>query len=208
MNELKDLLLESQRVSGTRKPITIVNPQKYNEFFEWLRDSDLRLQRKAFIAVTLSGGLRVSESLGLRPRHFDLEEGFFRFGVLKKKKKLTRHKVFEGKEITYHLRTNKVVRDAKLHPIARDILLKYIDSFGIKYNDRLFPFTRRAALNQIKSVLGPKGCVHSLRHSHFSWLLETEMVQKVAKLMEVQINVVPNYSHADKKALLNKLYGN
>lgn len=207
--KLNDLLLQTQRVSGTRKPITIINPEKYDEFFMWLKDADIRLWLKAVIAVCLSGGLRVTEVISLRKRDFDLDKGFFRLRVLKKKKKLKRTREVDGKEETYFLNTHAVHRDAKLHPIAIYIVREYLKFSGIGHHDRMFQTTRNSVYKQIKNLFGKHSCVHMLRHSHISWLLHIKKLQLMtaADIMEITPAKLVSYSHADTKTELNRLYG-
>jgi integrase len=207
MTALKDLLMHTQRVTGTHKPITIVHPDKIDQFFEWLKTAPIRLQDKALIAIMLSGGLRVSETLALRKRDFDFKEGFFRLRVLKKRKKIQKTKTVDGKEETYFLTTHKVYRDAKLHPEAVKIVQEYIDFYGIRHHDRLFPMKRNAAYKHVKRIFGRHSCTHSMRHTHASWLLNTMQVPlaTAADVMKITPDKLACYNHADVKATLSKL---
>lgn len=206
---LKELLLHSQRISGTRKPITIINPNYYHEFFIWLKESHLRLPFKAFIALCLSGGLRVNEALSVRRRDLNLEDGFFKVKVLKKRKTVKRHRVVDGVDEIYHLEANQVHRDAKLHPIAIEILKEYLEFHQIRTYDRLFPFKRNAVYKFVKIHFGKHSCIHMFRHSHISWMLHVEKVADatISRMLEVSRTVISSYNHVDTKAELNRLYG-
>lgn len=207
--KLKELLLRSQRISGTRKPITIINPNYYHEFFTWLKESNIRIAFKAFIALCLSGGLRVSEALAVRRRDLNLESGFFRVRVLKKSMTVKRSKTINGVEKTYHLAANKVFRDAKLHPVAIEIINEYLRVSSIKVYDKLFPFKRNAVHKRIKRYFGALACAHMMRHSHISWLLHAEKVADltVARMLEISRSVISSYNHVDTQAELNRVYG-
>lgn len=207
--KLKDLLMRSQRISGTRKPITIINPTHYDAFFTWLKESNVKLPFKAFIAVCLSGGLRVSEALSLRRRDLNLADGFYRVRVLKKRSSVERHRVVDGVEETYELVANKVYRDAKLHPVAIQILQEYLDAWGIRSYDKVFPFQRNAVHKRVKRYFGKFACAHMMRHSHISWLLHNQKLPDVtvSRILEVSRNVISSYNHVDTKAVLNRAYG-
>jgi integrase len=207
---MEDLLLQTQRVLGTRKPITIVNPIYYNEFFKRLRyASGVSLTMRALIGVALSGGLRVSEALSLRPCDFQLEEGFFKVRVLKKRKTITRTKRV-GKTIEkYTLATHKVYRECKLHPLAIELIREYLESQSLKHFEHIFNFTRKCVHDHIRKMFGPHACPHSIfRHSHISWLLHEKKTPDitVASIMELSPRIVANYSHANRKAELEKIY--
>lgn len=182
---MRDLLIKSQRITGGRKPITVIDPDKIEEFFQRLTDSDLSLPLKAFIAVSLSGGLRVSEALSLRPCDIN-DTGIAKIKVLKKKV--------------------PVYREFQLHPIAQSLMgqLK-----GIKHYSRYFSFNRNTVYKQVKKIFGEGTSPHSIaRHSHISYLLHTKNINhmKVARLMEVGSHVVASYNHLNTRNELKKIW--
>jgi len=181
---MRDLLIKSQRITGGRKPITVIDPSRVEEFFQRLRDSDLPLLLKAFIAVSLSGGLRVSETLSLRP--CNISDGIAKIKVLKKK-------------VT-------VYREFNLHPIAQELLNQIK---GVKNYARYFSFNRNTVYKQIKRVFGNGTSPHSIaRHSHISYLLHTKNINhmKVARLMEINSHVVASYNHLNTRTELKKIW--
>jgi integrase len=207
--KLDDLLLEAQRVSGTRRPITIINPRFWDQFFEWLRDAKgIQLQDKALVAIGLSGGLRVTEELSLHLRAFNLDNGFYKLKVLKKSKHVERTRIVDGKEEKRFLKAHDVHRDALLHPIAVQILRDYVKYYRIKYHDRLFTFTRMSAYRRIKNIFGRNSCPHMLRHSHASWLLHIKKkpIATAADIMKITPDKIIAYSHADTQTELTNLY--
>lgn len=186
-SNMKDLLIQSQRVTGGRKPITVIDPSRLNEFFKRLADSDLGLQFKTLIAVSLSGGLRVSEALSVRP--CDLDSDIIKIKVLKKKV--------------------PVYREFKLHPIAKTLLTKYRDTTPIKHFGKYFNLTRNQVYKLVRKTFGEGTSPHSIaRHSHMSYLIHVKRLSqlKVARLMEVWPHVVASYNHLNTRKELKNIW--
>ncbi len=184
---MRDLLIRSQRVTGGRKSITVIDPSRIDEFFNRLKDSDIPIHIKTFIAISLSGGLRVSEALTLRPADFSDDIGKIR--VLKKKA--------------------EVYREFRLHPIAANLLEEYKKRKGINHFGYLFKFTRNHAYKQVKKIFGEGTSPHAIaRHSHISFLIHSKGLHpmKVARLMEVGIHVVASYNHLNTVKELKTLW--
>ncbi len=144
----------------------------------------------------------------LRHKDINIETGFFLLRVLKKRNKVTRRRIIDGKTETYNLKANRVYREAKLHPVAVDILREYFHNFRISGFSRCFPYTRNTALLHMKQIFGRQSCVHALRHSHISWLVNVKKlpISMVADLLKMDVKVVSAYSHVDAKHELTKLY--
>jgi hypothetical protein len=177
---MKDLLIQSQRVTGTRKSITVIDPERINEFFERLEATDIDLQLKTIIAVSLSGGLRVSECLSLTPD--SIKENVARVRVLKKTKKDKKGNP-----------RNPVYRQFHLHAVASRLLNKWSEvrreqKGGLRNFTKYFTVGRNNVYKQIVKILGPGTSPHSIaRHSHMSYLLHVKGLSqmKVARLLEV-----------------------
>lgn len=199
---MEDCLLHSQRVSGTRRPITIVNPSYYEAFFVRLGACDrIELELRAFVALTLSGGLRVNEALALRPVDAQLEKSTFRV-----RRVLKKNKTIQGTHGP--LDVNIVPRDCVFHPVALTLLKELLNQGGIKHFQRIFNMHRSHIDVRLKELFGPAFCAHSLRHSHVSWLLHSKNQSEMAvsRMMEMSVQVVSSYNHIDRIERLGKLY--
>lgn len=176
------MFLETQRMTGRGSNIKIIEPSHYLEFFQDLySNSKIDAQFKAFLAVAVSGGCRVSEALSLKVGHI-ASEGKFKVKVLKK-------------------RTLKpILRSCLLSPIAHQIVREYIESKQLNTFSDLFTMHRSTVHRHVKRTFGDNACAHSIaRHSHISWLLHSLEIPtaKVAVEMAMLTHVVDSYNHAN-----------
>lgn len=198
---MRDLLIQSQRVTGSRKPIVVIDPDRINEFFERLEVSDLDLQFKTIIAVSLSGGLRVSECLSLSPCCVDGD--LVQIRVLKKAKKDR-----NGNP------TNPTYRQFHLHAVAKRLLTQWAEARkkqhgGLKHFSKFFTVGRNNIYKRMVKVFGKGTSPHSIaRHSHISYLLHVKglNLMKVAKLLEVVPHVIASYNHLNTKKELEEIW--
>jgi integrase len=201
---LRELTILSQRISGTRRPCLVIDPARYDEFFHRLKDAPgIDLEVKAWIAVSVSAGLRVTESLALRPADFDLAGGYFKVRVLKKRE------FIRSKTTGEMLRVHKVTRDCKLHSVALELLTQYLTTVTRRHFESVFQFSRQHGFNLIRGIFGEGASPHTIaRHSHMSWLLheKEQSDATVARMMEVSQAVVSSYSHVNGRAKLDKLF--
>lgn len=191
---LQDLFIQSQRRSGTHRPIQVINPEYYNEFFERLKNEvSVPLYFKAFITFALSGGLRVSEALSVRVCEVNTKTGSYQVTVLKKR-------VGEG---------HQVKREVELHPIAMELFIKYLKATPeLKYFSFAFDFSRDHAGRMIRKLFGAHACPHSIcRHSHISWLHAQGMSPStISRIVEIDINTTQAYNHVDRRAIMRRAY--
>ena len=187
---MKQLLIESQRITGERKLATLIDPARFSEFFELLRESTLETKLKVFLGVAVSCGARVTEALRLQVSDID-SQGYVRIKVLKKR---------SGKQ---------QYRTAKLHPIVFAMVQDYIAMQGLRHFSKLFEFSRSWVHRKIKEYFGEHASSHTIaRHSFFSFLLHNRglSAEKVSKLMEVSQHVVAAYNHLNTKEELDSLF--
>lgn len=173
------MFLKTQRMSGRGSKITVIEPSQYLEFFETLKVTQMDPQFKAFLAIAVSGGCRVTEALNLKVGHID-NEGHFKIKVLKKRT------------------IEPVYRPCMLCPVAFQIVKEYIKD--LNQFDLLFRMHRSTVHRHIKKHFGPDACSHSIaRHSHISWLLHNQDIPtaKVAVEMAMLTHVVDAYNHAN-----------
>ena len=191
---MRKLLMETERGPRTlRSPITIIDPERLEEFYTALDLSDISNELKAFISVTLSGGGRVSEILDLSPSNIDFESREATIRVRKKKDKRISKKT--GKV----LKLRKVYRTFDLHPVA----IKYlcIIKKGTKHFGKVFKFSPSHAWKKMREIFGGHFCVHSLRHSSISAMLHKEKESRdyVEKVMKLDFDTVSSYNHVKRK---------
>jgi integrase len=142
------------------------------------------------IGLSLSGGLRASETLAIRRFDCEVDESgnlFVHAKVAKKKRSLTR----------------PILVHPAVAPCMKRLMLR---TRGLA---NLFSFGRSAYLKNVKRHLGKALDLHALRHSHISMLiLEKGMsIPEVAKLMEISVKVVQeSYFHMDAKSRLKDLW--
>lgn len=187
---MKQLLIESQRITGERKMATLIDPERFNEFFAELRASSIELKLKVFLGVAVSCGARVTEALRLQVVDID-SQGYVRIKVLKKR---------SGKQ---------QYRTAKLHPIVFEMVQEFIAMQGLRHFSKLFDFSRSWVHRKIKEHFGEHASSHTIaRHSFFSFLLHNKGLssEKVSKLMEVSQHVVAAYNHLNTKQELDNLF--
>ncbi len=174
------MFLKTQRMSGKGSKITVIEPSHYLEFFEAIKaDQSMAPEFKAFLAIAVSGGCRVSEALSLKAGHID-SEGHFRVKVLKKRT------------------IEPIYRPCMLCPVAFQIVKDYVKDMN--QFDLLFSMHRSTVHRHIKKHFGSNACSHSIaRHSHISWLLHNQEIstEKVAVEMAMLTHVVDAYNHAN-----------
>lgn len=170
------------------KPVAIARGERFVALIEAvLADESINREYRAFFAVCLSGGLRVSEGLALSKTSFIEDDGmlFFEVNVLKKKRKETRY--------------------CRVHPAAQAFVKEVLETkIGT-----LFDFDSSTALRRIKRHFSVEGiCNHSLRHSAVSYYLFTEHLsrEETAKLIHINAKVIDVYAHLDQRNLLKKMF--
>jgi len=186
--ELSKFLIESTRLTGTRKAIRVVDPERFEQFLIALSESDL--EDKALIGILVTGGLRVSEGLSLRKRDFFAENGklYFKSPVLKKGSALRRI----------------VLVHPKLKPTIEQALGK------VRQYDLVFKVSRKTVWTHIKKIFGADACPHSIaRHSYISWLLHEKKLSahEAARVVEVKVSTIEAYNHPNVKKKLGELFG-
>lgn len=200
---IQQMLLKDQRVNGTRRHLIIIDPSQFEAFFGALRDStELNLELKTFIAVSMSGGCRLSEALSIQRNKVDLNTGFIKIRVLKKRERIRGSK---GLLID----AAKVTREFKLHPIAQALLNDYLSSHSVQNYQRIFSLAPSTIKATIVRVFGKGACNHSIaRHSYISYLLHHKnfSVEAVAKLMCIGERVVASYNHLNVRETLENVF--
>jgi len=187
---MNTFLLKTRRLWGKGREISIIDPSKVDEFFTWVETAKAPLEFKALVGLLFSSGGRISEVLKLTPDDIS-QHGEFTLNVSKKKRK-------------------GIIRPCKLHPIAHKLIEELISQPQIiNSHQRIFTFTRHTALKRIKKYFGENFCTHSLRHSFISWLIFTQNMEPifVAKLMNLELDVVEKYAHINVAKQINKLWG-
>lgn len=189
--------------------------KKSKEMLFWTKDEYLKFSEvlkdkpQAYYAFQLLFwcGLRTGELLALTPADID-------YG----KKNITINKSYqrlEGKDYITCPKTEKSNRLISMPDFLVDMLKEYVSSlYGIKDNDRLFPFTksylhknmtRYAALAGVKRIR-----IHDLRHSHVAYLIELGFspVAIAERLGHESIEITYNYAHlypSKQNDIANKL---
>jgi len=148
---------------------------------------------KAFVAVSLSGGCRVTEVLSLRRSDVNLTAKESTIKVLKKKDEKFSWQT--GKK----LKVNKVYRTFPLHNVAIKYLAIVLQ--GKKHFERIFSLTRNEVWKKLSLIFGGHFCPHSLRHSHISERLHkrSEPIARVADVMKIDFGTVNSYNHINPK---------
>ncbi|WP_413560738.1 hypothetical protein [Bdellovibrio sp. HCB209] len=152
-----------------------------------LADENIDREYKAFFAVCLSGGLRVSEGLALTKANFIEDDGclFFKVSVLKKR----RHEE----------------RWCRVHPAAQSFVKEVL---ATKVGT-LFDWDPSTCLRRIKRHFQVEGiCNHSLRHSAISYYLfeEKRTKEETAKLCHVSSKIIDTYAHLDERKVLKEMF--
>jgi len=191
---MKHLTLLTQRKSGQRRHLAIIDPLRLDEAFAAIQAAPESLEVRTFIALALSGGCRISEALALRPCDLDLPAQTFTVKVLKKRKSFTsRH---TGKE----LRCETILRQAGLHPIALQLLQEFSSTRGARHFEPLFRISSSTIDRALVRLMGEHACPHSLRHSHISYQAHVLGRSELAVMdsMEISRSALPSYFHAEK----------
>jgi len=178
----------SKRATG-RSNIAILKSGMLDEFIEEiLKDDEIDIQLRHICAISLSGGMRVSEALSLRKNDIFVDEfGEIYFSV----------KVLKKKDFTE--------RAIRVHPSIVPYLMAYIQHK--RGFERIFTITRQTVGRSLKAIcegLTP----HSLRHSHVSYLLnETSLkTEQIGKLIKFSNSMVDRYAHVDQLAILRGIF--
>ena len=190
MPDLKDYLIESTRLTGERRPITVIDPHRFNDFIQDIpKDDNLSKEYKALLSTLITGGLRISEGLALRKKDFFTDKGklYFKSNVLKKGSKLK--------------------RTCLVHPTLKPLIEARLSK--LRAYDLLFEMTRQSVWQNFKELFGEHACPHSIaRHSYISWLLHEKKISplEAARVVEVKVTTIESYNHPNVKATLNNLF--
>jgi len=186
---MKQFLIESTRLTGTRKPIRVIDPERFEDFIKALSQSDLPESEKLMVGILVTGGLRVSEGLGLRKWDFTEEDGllYFKSNVLKKGSALKRLVL--------------------VHPTLQPLIKKHLDS--IRKYDLVLNMNRKTVYTHFRKIFGEDACPHSIaRHSYISWLLHEKKLSalEASRVVEVKVSTIEAYNHPNVKKRLSKLF--
>jgi integrase len=186
------MFIEAQRMTKQGSKIKVIDPNHYLEFLsELTTNQSMPLWFKAFLAVAVSGGCRVSEALELKVGVIN-SQGQFMVRVLKKNhKKQDKNKDTQKKDR---------YRQCQLCPDALLIVQEYILIRNLTPFEKLFNKNRSTIHRQIKKHFGELASAHSIaRHSHISWLLHGQKlhVAYVAAEMDINSHVIDLYNHAN-----------
>lgn len=139
-------------------------------------------------------GLRVGELLVLTPG--DIDSSSNKIHITKSYQRL------EGKDYITSPKTEKSIRDIVIPSFLLDEINEYIDSlYGIKSNERLFPYTKSFLHKEMTYGSEKSGVkrirIHDLRHSHFALLIELGFspVAIASRLGHESIEITFNYAH-------------
>ncbi len=172
----------TQRMTGRGSDITVIEPSKYLQFFKEIKDNKtMDNDFRAFLALGVSGGCRVSETLALKAGSIS-PTGSFQVRVLKKRT------------------VAPVFRTCQLCPMALQIVQEYIQERNLKKSDLLFKMHRTTVHRRMKKHFGPEACSHSItRHSHISWLLHSQKIHVAGVSAEMKIlsHAIDYYNHAN-----------
>ena len=177
----------SNRVNGGRN-IAIVKDGCFEPLLQTIvSDTEIDLQSRVALVLLLSGGLRTQELLSLKKDCLEITpEGiYFRSNVLKKRYK-----------------KDRLVR---VYPGAELLVKEYVST---KIGSKMFTFSHSTLARLTKDLFPSEACLHSLRHSHISWLLFTKnlTIPMCAKLVDVSSGIVDRYAHLNQKRVLQGLY--
>lgn len=191
-------LQESKRVSGSNKPVLIVNPDLFTEFLDAVaQDTSIASELKAFILLAAGCGGRVSELLAVHK--WDVTGDYFEMNVLKKPPP-KRRKPTDPKP-----KNVQKTRNCRMHPAAVPIVQDLLRHR--KPQEFLFKMNRFQALYQLKKLFGEKMDCHAFRHTHISYLMSRDMTDlKIAKLIDITTAVVSQYAHLNQKRTLEDIF--
>jgi len=194
----------TQRKTGQRSKVAVIASENFEDAFECVAVSTLSVKEKAFILLSMSGGLRFTECQNVRVCDLKLEEGLAHIRVLKKKKKMKSHTT--GKI----LKISPVYRWISIHPSALRIIKQVIEQDGLPHFSRVFGDIKRSTLDRhIRELFGRNACHHSIsRHSHITYRLHQlkESPQEVAEQMQITLDVASGYNHINQKELVKKTW--
>jgi integrase len=183
----------------------VVKEENYKEFFARLKQAThIPLQFRAFMAVTMWAGMRVSEGLDLRPANF-ITKDTLEFKVSKRPEIVTNR---DGKELEAHQETRKVVVDDSVLALLEEWKQQRKFFTANKHFSKFFSYTRRQIDHLCKKYFGEGACHHSIaRHSRISYLLFKQDMPavKVSSLMKMRIDTVDKYAHTDDEKEWNKI---
>ena len=176
--------------------------KKANEMLFWTTDEYLRFSEELadkpthFYAFEILYwcGIREGELLALTPADIDLENG-----ILHITKSYARLK---GEDVIGPPKTSKSVRDVKLPQFLIEELREFMAyETMVEPDDRLFPFTKCALANTMKTASRAAGVkqirVHDLRHSHVSLLINLGFpaLAIADRLGHESVHITYNYAH-------------
>jgi integrase len=174
--------------------------ENFEKAFEVVRDSGLPLCERAFLATSMSGGLRFTECLSLRPCDLSLADGLIHVRVLKKKSRM--RSAATGRQ----LKISPVYRWVALHPVALALLADHLRQAGAPGFARIFARVKRSTLDRhVRGLFGPLACHHSIsRHSHITYRLHAlgESPQVVSEQMQITLEVASGYNHIDQRQMV------
>lgn len=175
------------RLNGVKK-IAVLKTELLQEFIKKVvADTSIDMEYKAFLLVTLSGGLRVNEALALTKEDF-LDQGdelYVTVKVLKKRK--------------------EEERLVKVHPDAVSTVRLWLSTVVGKP----FKLSYRTTLRRIQDLVGLEEiCNHSLRHTLISFLLfERNLTHiKAAKLIHIGLDSMMHYSHLNERKVWKEIF--
>ena len=176
--------------------------KKANEMLFWTTDEYLRFSEELadkpthFYAFEILYwcGIREGELLALTPADIDLENG-----ILHITKSYARLK---GEDVIGPPKTSKSVRDVMLPQFLIEELREFMAyETMVEPDDRLFPFTKCALANTMKTASRAAGVkqirVHDLRHSHVSLLINLGFpaLAIADRLGHESVHITYNYAH-------------
>ena len=198
-----DLLIQTQRKTGSRKKTSIIAPHLFKEFFTRLKSEPIDNEIKTILAIAISGGMRITEALSIRRCDIDLADGFVKVKVLKKR---GFYKAKDGRTKP----ASPVYRDALLIDEALEISRDYLTKCGARNYEKIFGVTRSTIHRHIKKIFGADASAHSIsRHSFISHLFfeKEQSNDEIQNIMELSRRYVDTYNHMDVKRHLKKIKG-
>jgi integrase len=202
--DVANLICVTQRKTGQRAKVAVISAEHFEDAIHYVAMSSLPLGERAFLTVSMSGGLRFTECLNIRACDIKLEDGIIRIRVLKKKKKMKSGST--GKT----LKVNPVYRWIALHPVAVFLLKEILLNKGVAHFARLFTDVKRSTLDRhIRELFHPLACHHSIsRHSHITYRFHAlkEDPQVVSEQMQITLAVASGYNHIDQREMVKNTW--
>lgn len=180
-------MIEKQSRLNSNKQIDLVSGEQLESFLKSIiEDKNLENELKAFIILSISGGLRVSEVRQLKKEHIYEIDGNV-FGKIKVLKK-----------------SRTEYREFIIHPIAKSFLKDYAKSVI----GHLVKSSQPTLYRKIQATFGGDFCNHSLRHSLISYLLFEKNMNhlKAAKLMHMGVKTIEHYAHLNERKTLKEIF--